>query len=1421
MPIVEVKGVGEIEFPDEMSQEEILTVLRRDYPPQQPQGTPQAASEPAVAPAPTQPTPEDARAAKGAALREEMARVRQGEVKTQEAPAYSPLKAALTGQPLKALWGHPIGAQIRLGLMEAPTQLGSAAAYTGSAIARQIGKSRFQLPMQRLLAHKAADTMEQVGLKADEYTEAIETVGRATKGPDKPRQLTAMAGSIAPSIAGGAIGSLAGPQGAFAGMIAGAGTHQFGATYGEALKAYREADDPKAEEKAINDAIFSGAITAVTTSAFGRTGIDHLAKTFGRKAVRLGFQKFLKQAGLESTEETVDQIFQSILAKMRYNPGMTKEEAMQEIGMAALGGLVIGGVALTPKLLSDLSSKPEVAEPGATPPKIEPPVLPPGMRPGAPPPVAPTDVPRAIEVEAEPTTEGAKDATQEVPVEPTPEAVQEVQPAEAPPEAGGEAAVAPEAAAPPAAKPEVGLGLGAASVEEMTPPPSVTSIRNAQIDAEFAARGLPAPMKAGRMDHREAWDAAMARIDDDFFVQDTLIKELIKKPRAIDNVEDMLLLHRNVDLHNAEAKAAADLFEATGEGRQDDANEAQRRFDSYQKQLVEAAQAMRVAGTATARGLEARKAFAAQDFSLVAMEMQTRAARKGKPLTVAEHAELAEMSRKLLATQEELATVRKQKEELHAEVASAREVESIIKRGRKGRAQRKLKRKVGLGKDPSEVRKNLLESLRKRAEGEGDELPPNLNIAAHKLALAHVELGVDSRDALIDAVHADLQTIWPDITRRETMDAISGYGIFTPLDMNAAKAKLRQYKGEMQQIGKLEDMAAGLAPSKTGKERPVPGDVWRRLTQEVNEAKKRGGYIVTDPAQQLRTQLQTTKTRLQHQIADLEHQIATGERIVRSKPTPLNDAEVDTLKARRDELKTQFEEIFGTRQLTDAQRSAMALKAVERSIADLEQRLKTGDLSSKRRGKKAPSTPELEAARARRDALQEELNTLRELTKPKKTPEEIALQVWKTRTSNKNAEIREQLANNDLRPKVRPKLDLSGDPEAVALLAEHLSLVDQHQRRLQAERIKNMTALERALYESIETMNFSRNALSSADISATLRQGGFLGMGRPVDLILKGMRGQLRAFRSEALAREADAAMRLDPYFQDFLQAGGYFAPIDATRLEAGEELMMSRIAHKTPIIRHSNRAFITFLNWQRLQAFKAMVKSQEGGGYTPSAEFQQAIANFVNIATGRGMASKLPGTMSFLAKIFWSPRLAISRWQLIFGTAFRKAPWEAKKEIAKVYARFFMGVGAFLGLGVMAGGEIERDLTSASGWKLRFGNFRLDVMAALLPQLRLLARLAYGERKTKAGDIAEAGRLDETVRYLRTKAAPFPGTIVNIVEGENVVGEKTTPASVVQGLTLPLSIHDTVATMEELGVARGTAAQVLETLGTSGQTYE
>lgn len=669
----------------------------------------------------------------------------------------------------------------------------------------------------------------------------------------------------------------------------------------------------------------------------------------------------------------------------------------------------------------------------------------------------------------------------------------------------------------------VGMG-GAVQLEFGNSQQSATSIKNATVDAERAKRGLPPAMQPARKGFQEVWDRAMAKIDVDPASQDRLIDELQKHPRAITDEEDAMLLHRQVDLQNEYAKSTRNMAQAFDDGRMEALASEKIKAAQLSDQLQDLYKINKKAGTETARGLNARKMAAFEDFSLANMEMEARADRGGSRLNDSEMETLKKQHEEIVAAKKALDEYVAKQDARISELEAQKAIDKITResapkihpkvleyaekfvKGLETAAESASKRildrlsRTSAGLDPTLLSDLAIVGSAKLARGAlelskwttelvakfGDKIAPHVDeinkaskdelerqlskqpkpvkdrvkktldatqkqaaikesigtrIKAGKtdsvtnlvqqLARSFVEQGIKGRDALIDAVHAVLKESDPEITRRETMDAISGYGDFKPLSKDQVSLELRDLKGQMQQVAKLEDIQAKQPIQKTGVERRAPSDEERRLIQQVNEAKRRHGVVVTDPARQLKSSLDAIKTNLRNRISDLEYQIAQGKKTVKTKTNGTLDAEATDLKAQRDALKEQFDAIFGKPEMTDGQRIAVAKNALEKSIAEYERRIKEGDLSAKKAVSKTPETHELQVLKAQRDALKAQIEELREAENPKRTPEQIANQSLRTRLTNRIAELEAKTAAGDFSPNTRKQITL--DPESQKL----------------------------------------------------------------------------------------------------------------------------------------------------------------------------------------------------------------------------------------------------------------------------------------------------------------------------------------------------------------------------------------------------
>jgi hypothetical protein len=322
-----------------------------------------------------------------------------------------------------------------------------------------------------------------------------------------------------------------------------------------------------------------------------------------------------------------------------------------------------------------------------------------------------------------------------------------------------------------------------------------------------------------------------------------------------------------------------------------------------------------------------------------------------------------------------------------------------------------------------------------------------------------------------------------------------------------------------------------------------------------------------------------------------------------------------------------------------------------------------------------------------------------------------------------------------------------------------------------------------------------------------------------------------RALASATRAHMVDKEIHDRPNAPLYARAKLFLAPLDTSKLTAMEEIYMSRLSRVMPGVRASERAYITFLNKLRADSFDALVDRLQAKG-TPLTDLElQAVGNFVNVSTGRGNMGNHAAAAETLATVFFSPRLVVSRFQLVTGQPLRKAgSARVARAVAAEYAGFLGGLAVVYALANMAGAEIETDPRSSDFGKLRFGNTRVDPLAGLAQVSVLLSRLGTGEKKTLSGKVLPIrGEVpygadtsaDVIARFLRSKLSPVAGAAVDVASGENVIGEKVTPGATLQRLTVPLSFEDIYKVMLEDGIPKGTALGILSLFGWGLQQHD
>ena len=383
-------------------------------------------------------------------------------------------------------------------------------------------------------------------------------------------------------------------------------------------------------------------------------------------------------------------------------------------------------------------------------------------------------------------------------------------------------------------------------------------------------------------------------------------------------------------------------------------------------------------------------------------------------------------------------------------------------------------------------------------------------------------------------------------------------------------------------------------------------------------------------------------------------------------------------------------------------------------------------------------------------------------------------------------------------------------------------------RGLVAEQRRNRSLAAKGWDAAKEVTHAQRQFWTSFDLSAVLRQGGIVVAGHPIRG-LKSTPAMMRAL-SEAQFNAEWARVQARPNWSRYQRAKLYLSDPHETTITKLEEAVRSRWLQNVPGIKQSNQTYTTFLNKLRADSFDVMVSAHERKGRSLTDAELQGIANYINIATGRGDFGKLAGAADTLAIGLFSPRLLLSRFQYIMGQPLYKAgSWRVRRQIAAEYARTLAGFGAVLALGVIAGAKIEEDPTSSDFLKMKFGNTRVDFGAGILQPLVYLARTIRGEKKTPDGKLVPirgavpfGGKnwFRVSTDFVRTKFSPALGTTVDLLTGEDVNRDKVTLGTAAAEFFIPLSFREVGAVMQEQGVPAGTVMTVLGLLGAGVSTY-
>ena len=611
------------------------------------------------------------------------------------------------------------------------------------------------------------------------------------------------------------------------------------------------------------------------------------------------------------------------------------------------------------------------------------------------------------------------------------------------------------------------------------------------------------------------------------------------------------------------------------------------------------------------------------------------------------------------------------------------------------------------------------------------------------------------------------------------------------IDESKSKILDERKMGELQ--GKID------ALNKNLEEGTLPEKSSRRTfadTENVATMKE----TISDLRSQLQKSEPAQKERIQKQIDTLQKHLDDGTAPeVRQEPAAASD-EIQTMIDTRDDLRSRLAQS----EPVQRRKQVKQIAALETKIAELKQHLEDGTLPAKAEPSGTTPPEAIQLLRDVRDGLEKQIR--------QSEPAQME------RLTKRKAELDEMIASGDVHPKVKePPLPESKE------LAKAKYEVD-----LARQKIRTMLYNQKPknwMSHIAEPFNAARAIMTSMDLSGMFRQGGLIFLAHPVRSA-KAIPDMFRAMMSDQAQSEIHAAILNRPLAPLSAKAKLYLGAIDSSEgLTMMEEGLMSRWVGKIPGIRASQRAYVTFLNKLRADSFDAMVEGLGPGGEVTLKE-AQAIAMYINEATGRGMHGTLDNATVLLNTVFFAPRFTFSRFQMLLGHPLwggeaAGGTMRSRKLIAEEYARMFMGVGVVVGVGGLAGGEFSFDPESADFGKIRFGNARLDPLAGIGQTMIFTSRTfgslyrnVMGEKQTMQADAF-------ITRFFRSKLSPMTGTAWTLVSGKNAIGQKQTPTETLSNLAIPMTFSDIYEVYKENNIPEATILSLLTIGGMGLSVYD
>ena len=674
-------------------------------------------------------------------------------------------------------------------------------------------------------------------------------------------------------------------------------------------------------------------------------------------------------------------------------------------------------------------------------------------------------------------------------------------------------------------------------------------------------------------------------------------------------------------------------------------------------------------------------------------------------------------------------------------------------------------------------------------------------------------------------VESSLERQTKDLERRIREGDISPKGAqkstITNQKIKAMKARLDALREELKL---LRDAAR--PPQKTADQKEI-----ERLTKRIEEvtakidkgdltAKAAGKRASTDPevfrlrheAAVLNAKLNEMRwndpTRMEERhlksindsADEYARAIIEGDLAPREKPTQLDTPALTEARKRRDALRETLKQMRENSGILDAKRIAKAMETAQAEIESLNARIKAGDTSTKTTGRSLPHSPELEALRKQRAALQRIMQKMRRDAIPDDVWADRALQARKTNLANRTAELQERKERGDFEAK--QKRPTKTDTEERDMRVLHDKALREFLEAKAKWTRKNWTMGRKLADVFSQTIGLFRGLLTMDDLSAIARQGNFMA-GRPIKLT-KAVAATLSTIWSETdYIKTMDEIRQRDNYVNGYYARAKLFFADD--KLSRREEAYLNRWLEVIPIVKipykASERVYNALLNRLRADVFDAMIATTLRTGAATEKELR-GIGYLVNNATGRGTLIN-DQVDRIAAEALFSPKFLASRFAMAtFMPVFKAGSNRVRKQVIMEYGRYLASMGILYTLAAIAGADFDEDDPEyADFWKWVWSNVHVDPLGGFGQAARLMLTVP---RMIWDGD----PKLGMTLaRFGRSKLAPVPGAVWSAVSRKDFLGNDVdlkdwefylddgvvTAPEMLYNMTTPMSIQSIV----------------------------